>query len=73
LRAKLDQVAIVRFMPAALIFDRKGLRAKLDNIGAAGESEAMAGKRKAADSSQVMAARLPGKVGFLMEKPTLRG
>jgi hypothetical protein len=73
LRTKLDQVAIVRFTPAALVLDRKGLWAKLDDISAAGEGEAAAGERKAADGAKIMPPRLPGKVGFFMEKPTLRG
>jgi hypothetical protein len=73
LRAKLDQVAIVRFMPAALVFDRKGFRMKLDDIGAAGETEAATGEGKAADGAKIMPPRLPGEVGLLMEKPALRG
>jgi hypothetical protein len=55
LRAKLNQVAIVRFMPTALVFDRIGLRAKFDHIGATGETETVAGERKAADGAKIMA------------------
>jgi hypothetical protein len=53
LRAKLDQVAIVRFAPAALVLDRKGLWTKLDDVGTAGEGELAAGERKAADGAKI--------------------
>lgn len=72
LRAKLNQVAIVGFTPATFIFHRKGLGAKFDDISATSQSEVAAGEWKAADGAKIMPPRLPGKVGFLMEKPPLR-
>ena len=70
MRAKLDQVAIIRLIPAALVFDRKGLRAKLDDIGAAAEAETTAAERQTADSVEIAPPRLLRKVRLLMEKPT---
>jgi hypothetical protein len=69
--AKLDQVTIVWFTPATLVFDWKGLRTKLDDIGAAAEPETTAAERQATDSVEIVPPRLPWKVGFLMEKPPL--
>ncbi len=46
---------------------------ELDDIGAASETEAAAGERKAANCAKIMPPRLPGKIGLFVEKPTLRG
>jgi hypothetical protein len=72
LRAKLDKVAIVRFASAALVFDWKGVGAKLDDIGAAGEAETSAAERQTTNGVEIVPPRLPGKIGFLMENPTFR-
>jgi len=52
--AKLDQVAIVWFTAAALVLDRIGPGAKLDDISAPGEVETAAAERQALDSLKIM-------------------
>ena len=73
LSAKLHQVAVGRLPFSAFDFDRKGIRAELNLIGASRKSEPSALQPQTAHSPQIVPHRLARQIGTLTQKPSFGG
>lgn len=73
LGAKLYEVAVGGLPFPTLILDGKGLSAKLDYIGTAGQTKPAAGQQETAHGAEIVAADLTREIGTFVEQPAFCG
>ncbi len=72
LGADLHKIAVGGFALTPFVLHGKRLRAKLHDVGAAGQPKALAFEQQTASRSRCMPSRLPGLVRALMQQASLR-